>query len=50
MHRLPAGVIHGYDNNVEPAYYQVTLGRGKPEAMGYADDGLYKRGEQHLKA
>jgi mannose-6-phosphate isomerase-like protein (cupin superfamily) len=47
----PAGVIHGYDNNsLEPVYFQVMLGRGKPEAMGYADDELYKRREQHLKA
>ena len=46
----PAGVIHGYDNNsLEPVYFQVMLGRGKPETMGYADDELYKRRGEHLK-
>ena len=28
----------------------MMLGRGKPEAMGYADEELYKRREAHLKA
>ena len=47
----PAGVIHGYQNDsLEPVYFQVMLGRGKPEAMGYADEELYKRREAHLKA
>jgi oxalate decarboxylase/phosphoglucose isomerase-like protein (cupin superfamily) len=47
----PAGVIHGYDNNsLEPVYFQVMLGRGKPETMGYADDELYKNRDRHLKA
>jgi mannose-6-phosphate isomerase-like protein (cupin superfamily) len=47
----PAGVIHGYDNNsLEPVYFQVMLGRAKPETMGYADDELYKRRDGHLKA
>ena len=46
----PAGVIHGYDNNsLEPVYFQVMLGRGKPEAMGYADQKLYERRDAHLK-
>ncbi len=28
----PAGVIHGYQNDsLEPVYFQVMLGRGKPE-------------------
>jgi mannose-6-phosphate isomerase-like protein (cupin superfamily) len=46
----PAGVIHGYDNaSLEPVYFQVMLGRGRPETMGYADDELYKRRDQHLK-
>ncbi len=46
----PAGVIHGYQNDsLGPVYFQVMLGRGKPEAMGYADDELYKRREGHLK-
>ena len=47
----PAGVIHGYQNDgVEPVYMQVMLGRGKPETMGYADDELFKRRGDHLKA
>ena len=46
----PAGVIHGYDNtSLEPVYFQVMLGRGKPEAMGYADDKLFDKREAHLK-
>jgi hypothetical protein len=28
---------------------QVMLGRGRPEAMGYADDDLYRRREAHLR-
>ena len=45
----PAGVIHGYSNDgLEPVYFQVMLGRGKPEAMGYADRELYERREAHL--
>jgi oxalate decarboxylase/phosphoglucose isomerase-like protein (cupin superfamily) len=47
----PAGVIHGYQNDsLEPVYFQVMLGRGRPEAMGYADEELYKRRDAHLKA
>jgi len=43
------GVIHGYQNrSLEPVYFQVMLGRGRPEAMGYADDKLYQRREAHL--
>src|ERR1700743_395750 len=46
----PAGVIHGYDNNsLEPVYFQVMIGRGKPETMGYADESLFKRRDDHLK-
>jgi oxalate decarboxylase/phosphoglucose isomerase-like protein (cupin superfamily) len=46
----PPGVIHGYDNNsLEPVYFQVMLGRAKPEAMGYADEKLYDRRDAHLK-
>ncbi len=29
--------------------WQVMLGRGKPDTMGYADDELYKRKDAHLK-
>ena len=47
----PAGVIHGYQNDsLEPVYFQVMIGRAKPETMGYADDDLYKRRDAHLKA
>jgi len=46
----PAGVIHGYHNDsLEPVYFQVMLGRGKPETMGYADDTLYQRRAAHLQ-
>jgi len=47
----PPGVIHGYDNeSLEPVWFQVMLGRARPEAMGYADDELFRRREAHLKA
>ena len=47
----PPGVIHGYDNtSLEPVYFQVMLGRGKPDAMGYADEELYDHRDAHLKA
>ena len=46
----PPGVIHGYDNeSLEPVWFQVMLGRGRPETMGYADDELYRRRDAHLK-
>ena len=45
----PPGVIHGFQNHsLEPVYMQVMLGRGRPEAMGYADDDLYRRRDAHL--
>jgi mannose-6-phosphate isomerase-like protein (cupin superfamily) len=45
----PAGVIHGYENrSLEPVYFQVMLGRAKPETMGYADEELYERRDAHL--
>src|SRR3546814_11176469 len=45
----PPGVIHGYVNDsLEPVYFQVMLGRGQPETMGYANDDLYKRRAAHL--
>ncbi len=47
----PPGVIHGYDNtSLEPVYFQVMLGRGRPDTMGYADDELYQHRDAHLKA
>jgi len=46
----PAGVIHGYQNDsLGPVYFQVMLGRAKPEAMGYADEELYKKRDAHLR-
>lgn len=45
----PPGVIHGYANeSAEPVYFQVLLGRARPETMGYADDELYLRRDAHL--
>jgi mannose-6-phosphate isomerase-like protein (cupin superfamily) len=47
----PPGVIHGYQNeSLEPVYFQVMLGRAKPETMGYADDALYNKRDAHLKS
>ena len=47
----PPGVIHGYQNeSLEPVYFQVMLGRAKPETMGYADDALYQKRDAHLKS
>lgn len=46
----PAGVIHGYDNHsLEPVYFQVMLGRGKPDTMGYSDDRLFQSRDAHLR-
>jgi mannose-6-phosphate isomerase-like protein (cupin superfamily) len=45
----PPGVVHGYENtSLEPVYFQVMLGRARPEAMGYADRKLYVRRDAHL--
>src|SRR6476619_7110347 len=45
------GVIHGYQNeSLEPVYFQVMLGRARPETMGYADEKLYQRRDAHLKS
>lgn len=47
----PAGVIHGYQNDgVEPVYMQVMLGNGRPELMGYADQGLFDQRDAHIRA
>ena len=47
----PPGVIHGYLNDsLEPVYFQVMLGRAKPETMGYADEALFQRRDSHLAA
>ena len=46
----PPGVVHGYDNNsLEPVWFQVMLGKGRPETMGYADEELYQHRDAHLK-
>ena len=47
----PPGVIHGYINDsLEPVYFQVMLGRGVPDTMGYADEELFERKDAHLAA
>ena len=46
----PPGVIHGYINDsLEPVYFQVMLGRGRPELMGYVDPALLAQRDVHLK-
>jgi oxalate decarboxylase/phosphoglucose isomerase-like protein (cupin superfamily) len=46
----PPGVIHGYENrSLEPVYFQVMHGRGRPETMGYADAALHAAKDAHLK-
>jgi hypothetical protein len=43
-------VIHGFQNNaLEPVYFQVMLGSGRPGTMGYADSELYQGRDAHLK-
>jgi mannose-6-phosphate isomerase-like protein (cupin superfamily) len=47
----PPGVVHGYINDsLEPVYFQVMLGRARPETMGYSDQSLYERRDAHLKS
>jgi mannose-6-phosphate isomerase-like protein (cupin superfamily) len=47
----PPGVVHGYENaSLEPVYFQVMLGKGKPDTMGYADQALFERRDAHLNA
>ena len=47
----PPGVFHGYINDsLEPVYFQVMLGRGVPDTMGYADEELFERKDAHLAA
>jgi mannose-6-phosphate isomerase-like protein (cupin superfamily) len=46
----PAGVIHGYENQgLVPVYFQVMLGRGIPELMGYMDKTLLADRDIHLR-
>ena len=48
--RRPPGVVHGYENqSLEPVYFQVMLGRARPELMAYADPGLLERRDTHLR-
>jgi mannose-6-phosphate isomerase-like protein (cupin superfamily) len=45
----PPGVVHGYLNDsLEPVYFQVMLGKGRPDTMGYADDKLFQNKDKHL--
>jgi len=45
----PPGVIHGYINDsLEPVYFQVMLGKPRPDTMGYTDEKLYQRRDAHL--
>jgi len=45
----PPGVVHGYENaSLEPVYFQVMLGKGRPDTMGYADLALFERRDAHL--
>ena len=40
----PPGASHGnLNDSLEPVHFLTMLGRGRPEAMGYADDQLYAR-------
>ena len=49
MIAYPPGVIHGFQNeSLEPVYFQVMLGASRPQAMGYADEDLYRRRDAHL--
>ena len=47
----PPGVIHGYVNeSLEPVYFQVLLGKARPELMGYVDPSLLAERDAHLKS
>jgi mannose-6-phosphate isomerase-like protein (cupin superfamily) len=47
----PPGVIHGFENtSLEPVWFQVMLGKGRPDGVGYADEELYRHRNDHLKA
>lgn len=46
----PADVIHGYENvGLEPAYFQVMLGKARPDLMSYADPDLQRERDVHLR-
>ena len=44
----PAGVIHGYENSLEQSISGNDRTR-QAETMGYADQKLYERRDNHLK-
>jgi hypothetical protein len=37
------------NDSLEPVYFQVMLGKARPELMGYADQDLFKQRDAHLK-
>ena len=46
----PAGVIHGYVNeSLEPVYFQVMIGKGRPDLMGYVDESLLAQRDVHIR-
>lgn len=46
----PPGVVHGYQNDsLEPVYFQVMLGKARPDLMGYTDAELFARRDAHLQ-
>ena len=46
--RRKQGIALCQNESLEPVYFQVMLGKGRPGAMGYADDELYQRRDAHL--
>jgi mannose-6-phosphate isomerase-like protein (cupin superfamily) len=46
----PPGVIHGFVNeSLEPVYFQVMLGKSRPDLVRYTETGLFKRREADSK-
>lgn len=46
----PPGVVHGYQNeSLDPVYFQVMLGKARPDLMGYTDPDLFARRDAHLQ-
>jgi hypothetical protein len=43
------GVAICQNESLEPVYFQVMLGKGRPDTMGYADEELYQRRDAHLR-
>ena len=51
LHGAFHGLSRGYINDsLEPVYFQVMLGKSRPDTMGYADDELFKRRDAHLSS